>query len=89
MTTYSISTSVVVERVADEAVLVDLTSEKVITLNPVGVEVWSSIAEGASLDDAVDRLGHRYGIERTVIAGDVDRFIASLLSLGVIARSAA
>jgi metallophosphoesterase superfamily enzyme len=88
MTIYSIRPNVLVERVADEAVLVDLATERVITLNTVGVAVWSSIEDGASIDDAIDRLAQRYRVERSVIAGDVDRFMTSLLSLGLISRDA-
>jgi Coenzyme PQQ synthesis protein D (PqqD) len=78
------SSRVTFEQVADEAILVDLDTEKVISLNPVGVAVWTAMAGGAEPSVAVDALHARFAIDRAVIEADVDRFLDSLVVLGVV-----
>ena len=72
------------EKVADEAILVDLDTEKVISLNAVGVEVWTTVTNGGHQSAAVDALVERFTIDRSVVEADVERFLTSLLELGVV-----
>lgn len=70
--------------VLDEAVMLNLNTERYTGLDKVGVDMLEAITSATTVDAAIDRLVKEYEVERDVIAADVERFVEDLLDRGLI-----
>ena len=70
--------------VLDEAVMLNLNTERYTGLDEVGVDMLEAITSAATVDAAIDQLVEAYDVERDVIAADVERFVEDLLERGLI-----
>jgi hypothetical protein len=76
--------SVLVQAVGDEAVLLDLTSERYFGLDEVGAYFWEVITASAGTDEAFQRLAEAYDVAPDVLAADLERFVDDLLANGLL-----
>ena len=76
--------SVLVQAVGEEAVLLDLTSERYFGLDEVGAHFWQVITTSASTDEAFQRLAEAYEVAPDILATDLERFVADLLANGLL-----
>lgn len=75
----------VVEGRFDEAVLLYLgRSDEVFRLAGVAAQMWRALAAWGSPEDVVDHLESEYRVGRRRLAGDLERFIASLAEVGLV-----
>jgi len=61
-----------------------LAPERVLNPDPIAVEILKKVDGARSIDLIVDELAEAYSADRTVIAADVDAFLADLIEKGVI-----
>jgi hypothetical protein len=57
--------------------------------DPVALEasaaaVWLAVEDGGSVDEVVARVAAAYAVEPVVVAADVERFLAELVSWGLV-----
>jgi hypothetical protein len=77
-------------RVVDgEAVIVHADSSAYYGLNSTGTFIWEAIATAPlAAEEIAARLGARYGLDREAVRDDVDAFVASLGSEGLLLDAA-
>ncbi len=75
---------VLMRRVGDEHVLLNLDNETYYGLNPVGSRLIELIEHGARLDELIDRLMAEFEVGREQLEIDVRRLAAELLAAGLI-----
>jgi hypothetical protein len=77
---------VVVQTIGGEALVLNLRSETVYSLNASGARIAELIADGLETDTIVERLAREYGAEREAVARDVADLVAALLDKGLVTR---
>lgn len=78
------SPDVLSQEVGDEAVLLDLASEKYFGLNPVGRRIWELLAEYPSLSDVHLRLCGEFEAEPSRIQADLLALATQLRAAGLL-----
>jgi coenzyme PQQ synthesis protein D (PqqD) len=62
----------------DEAVLVNLQTEKYLGLNPVGARIWTAITDAPSIEHACGELIREYDVEPAELRRDLAAFVEQL-----------
>jgi len=83
----SLSENVSFKQIADESVLLNLSSGTYFGLNSVGTRIWSLLAEGKSVSTVCDVIEHEYASERQQIERDVRALVQTLLDNHLIRAS--
>ena len=81
---YTPRDGVLVQRVADELVLLDVRSGTYYGLNHVGVVVWEALAAGLELSGIVDAVRRRFEVDATRAERDVEQLVGDLLARSLI-----
>jgi hypothetical protein len=76
--------TVLVQPVGDEAVLLDLTSERYFGLDEVGAHFWRVLTSTTDTDEAYRHLAEDYDVASEVLAGDLERFVDELVENGLL-----
>ena len=79
-----LSADVIFRELDGEAVLLDFASGRYFGLNAVGTRVWTQLASGASVDDAVAAVTAEFEAEPDEIARDVNELVSELVSRGLL-----
>jgi hypothetical protein len=83
-TAVRLSPDVVFRELDGEAVLLDFNTGRYFGLNAVGTRVWTLIAGGTSVRDAVRALAAEFDAPADEIARDVDALVADLVARGLL-----
>lgn len=78
------SDSAIVQKLNDEAVILDMDSQQYFSLDDVGTAMWDSIVRHGSPEAVVEELHLRYDVEPTVLRRDLDAFIGDLVASGLL-----
>lgn len=70
--------------VLDEAVLLNLQTERYTGLDHVAVDMLRTLSEASSVQDGIDRLADGYDADRSVIAADIDQLLDQLIDRGLV-----
>lgn len=70
--------NVIVKRVGDEAVILNLDTETYYSLNTTGIRMWEVATTTATLDEAARILSNEYKLPVETIAADLDELIQKL-----------
>ena len=84
---YTISPRVAHQVVDGEAVLVDLAGGRTMGLNATGTLVWTLLGAGQDEDAIARAVGERYGLELATARGEVQEFLGTLRTRGLIAAA--
>jgi len=72
------SDQVLMQKVADEAVLLDLESQSYFGLDPVGTLIWESITKGESEEEIVTHITAEFDVDSDTARGDLKAFLEEL-----------
>lgn len=75
---------VVVQVIGGDALVLNLRSETVFSLNATGARIAELIAAGTALETVIERLAAEYGADRAEIARDVDDLVKTLMARGLL-----
>ena len=78
------SKEVLVSRLGQELVMLDLRSERYFSLDPVGTDFWEALTAAPSAAAAVDALLGLYDVDRETLTRDLARMIAQLSRKGLL-----
>ena len=81
---YSAAPDALFQAVADEAVLLDLKSEKYFSLDDVGTRIWQMITEHQTIDAVVAQVMNEYDVADAVVRADVEALVAKLIAAGLL-----
>lgn len=74
----SLSDDVLIQEVGDEAVLLDLASERYFGLDPVGMRIWTLLGQDAALQRVYDTLRAEYDVEPAQLEADLLALVGEL-----------
>ncbi len=84
---FSISDDIFIEKIGDEIVILNEESGEYFGIDGVGLDIWNLISKKNSLEDIVEFISNRYGIDRDTAYRDSIEFIDALLRHGLIFQS--
>jgi hypothetical protein len=70
--------SVYVREVDDEAIILNMETEKYIGLDAVARSMWEALTTSTTVGNAIELLAAEYDVEREQLDSDVTAFIATL-----------
>jgi hypothetical protein len=76
----NVAPDVMFRLVGNEGVLVNLTTERYLGLNPIGARMWNVLTCADSIQAAFDQLLEEYDVEAERLRTDVEGFIEQLLA---------
>ena len=76
--------SVVYEKFDDELVLINLDSGNYYSFEKVGADIWGFIQSGASENEIIEKISHRYAGSLLTIEDAVKKFLRELKEEGLI-----
>ncbi len=82
--TVRVSPNALVQDLEGEAVLLDLTSEVYFGLDRVGNDMWCTLRDQGSVEQACQTLNARYDVAPEKLAADLDAFVVELVQLGLL-----
>jgi hypothetical protein len=62
----------------EAAMILNIASDQIITLDPMGGYVWARLKEGKSVDEIISNLAKETGHDPAVITNDVHEFVEQL-----------
>ncbi len=74
----------VCREVGENLIGLDLRSSQYFSLNDTGTELWRMLEQGTTLAELADLLVRTHGLERSVATSDVEDFVASLRTQGLL-----
>jgi hypothetical protein len=78
-----ISPRVAWQAVADEVIVVDVSTRRVLGLNATGSLVWQLVASGVQ-EDLAGAVAERFGVPRADAEEDVSQFLGALRGRGLL-----
>ena len=70
--------NVLVRKVDDEYVLVDMSRNQIFTLNPTGARLWELLSAGRSRSEAIAQLTAEFDASEETVEQEAARFLALL-----------
>jgi hypothetical protein len=81
-----VAKDVIYQRLQDEMVLLDLTSQRYFGLDDVGCAMWGLLLEHGDAEIVADRMCAEYDVDRSVALVDIEALIGRLMELGLLVR---
>ena len=88
-TAVRVSADVIFRELDGEAVLLDFASGHYFGLNAGGTRVWTLLAAGATVDDAVTAIAAEFAAPPAEISRDVEALVDELLARGLLVGTSA
>ena len=85
--TISISPDVMVRKVGEESVLLDLKTERYLGLDEVSARFWDLLTSGGSIQSAYDTLLAEFEVDPERLRNDLDDFVQELVQFGLVEQS--
>jgi hypothetical protein len=82
--TVSISPDVMVRKVGEESVLLDLKTERYLGLDDVSARFWDLLTSGGSIQSAYETLLNEFEVDPERLRNDLDDFVQELTELGLV-----
>ena len=84
-----VSPDVLFRLMGEEAVLVNLSTERYLGLDPVGTRMWSVLTTAPSIEATFEQLHQEYDVEPDRLRADLEEFVEQLLGQQLIQASPA
>ena len=75
---------VIAEAIEGEVMVINLDSGAYYSVSGAGAVVWKALLEGATTAALVADASSRFDVDRAKLAGDVDQFVADLVTEGIL-----
>lgn len=79
-----IGEGVIYQKLNDEAVLLELSSQRYFGLNHVGTKMWQFLLDDGNVESLISRLGSVYDTTEAVLREDVTQLIRELLAANLL-----
>ncbi len=81
--TFRISTDAIAQEVGGELIVLDMASERYMSVDQVGRKIWGLLVDGRTLSNVVDEVVALYDVDRARVEHDVSAFVERLEELGL------
>lgn len=71
-------------QVGDEVIVLDLRSNRYLSINPSGMALWEMLVDGSSPAAMANRLASEFGVDQDQAEADVQAFVAMLSGRGLL-----
>ncbi len=85
--TISISPDVMIRKVGEESVLLDLKTERYLGLDDVSARFWDLLTSGGSSQSAYETLLTEFEVDPERLRNDLDDFVQELVQFGLVEQS--
>lgn len=85
---YAVHPEVVATQLDDEAVLLNLHTQRYYTLNATGLAIWQLLAAPKGIDEVAKALTEAYEVEGPAARAAAERFLRELLHDGLVQEAA-
>ena len=85
--TISISPDVMIRKVGEESVLLDLKTERYLGLDDVSARFWDLLTSGGSVQSAYEALLAEFEVDAERLRKDLDDFVQELVQFGLVEQS--
>lgn len=82
----TVSPQILVSRIDDELIILDLASNTYFGLNAVGTQIWNSLSEGKTIAETCKEISDKYDVSPDDIERDVVSLTSELLSKNLVIR---
>ena len=86
-TTISVSPDVMIRKVGEESVLLDLKTERYLGLDDVSARFWDLLTSGGSIQSAYETLLAEFEVDPERLRNDLDDFVQELVQFGLVEQS--
>ena len=69
----------------EEAVIVDPSTSKLYSLNPVATLIWEMASESVCMEDIVEKILEEFEVEREVAERECQKFVSDFTDKGLLA----
>lgn len=76
--------NVLVQKIDDEMVLLNVGDERYFSLDRVGVGFWEVLTDSMTFEETVEELEKKYDVDGKTLAHDLSQFIDELLNAGLL-----
>ena len=83
----TISPDVMVRKVGEESVLLDLKTERYLGLDDVSARFWDLLTSGEPIQSAYDKLLAEFEVEPERLRSDLDAFVKELVEYGLVEQA--
>jgi len=83
----SVSPDVMVRKVGEESVLLDLKTERYLGLDDVSSRFWDLLTNGGTVQSAYEILLMEFEIDAERLRNDLDDFLKELIQFGLVEQS--
>ena len=80
----TIPEDVMISRVEDEIVLLNLESEQYFALDDIGARVWELLSEYGSTDIVIEQITTEYDVEPDEFRDDLTKLLSDLTNAGLV-----
>jgi hypothetical protein len=84
----AVSTDVMIRQVGNEAVLLDLKTERYLGLDDVSNRIWQVLTSGGTVQAAYDTLLAEFDVDAERLRSDLEEFVQQLLQFGLVEQGA-
>lgn len=85
---YVVSPDTVFTRLAEEeAVVLDLNTQRYFSINETGILIWTAMAEPVDLDEILDSLVRIYDIDRDELSRYVHMFLDKMMASNLVLKA--
>ena len=85
----AVSPDVMVRKVGEESVLLDLKTERYLGLDDVSARFWDLLTSGGSIQSAYETLITEFEVDPDRLRKDLDDFVQELVQFGLVKQSQA
>ncbi len=81
-----VNPDVTVQRIGDDAVLIDLGTNEIYEMNRTSARMWELLAQGLDVEEIERRLGIEFEIGADALKAEMDRFLTTLLEAKLVVQ---
>jgi Coenzyme PQQ synthesis protein D (PqqD) len=82
------SSAVIARGLRDQTLLMDMDSERYLTLDPIAAHIWAMLDGSQSVGHITAAIVDEYDAPATTVRADLDALLTELLDLGLVHRAA-
>jgi coenzyme PQQ synthesis protein D (PqqD) len=86
-TAFRLGPDVVLERVEDSSLLINLRTNRMFELDATGTRLWELLSDGRDLDGAEAAMVEEFDVQPDVLHGEVTSLLERLRSEGLVVRA--
>ncbi len=83
---YTIPSTVFIQEVDDEVIILDTNTQEYFSINEVGKDIWEHISKNTPKDKLIEELSTKYEVPKEQLEVDIQNFCEALEQKGLIKK---